>query len=135
MAAPIPASAYDAYNAVSDDACPNPAHPTPQKTPAIVIRTRGPRLSIIHPHRDMAQVSSAMKSVQPHWTSESFQPVALVNGPVNSVQPYCRLAIMIIAVTAAPRRIQRFTGILLTAAYVVPSSSYKDKLSTAEQGS
>jgi hypothetical protein len=28
---------------------------------------------------------------------------------VNNVQPYCRFAIMIIAVTAAPRRIQRFT--------------------------
>src|SRR5580765_8377880 len=102
MAAPTPATAYEAYNVVSDCACPNPAQPSPHMTPAMVIRTLGPRLSIIQPHSDMAQVSSAMNSVQPHWTSDSFQPVALVSGPVNSVQPYCGFAIMIIAVTAAP---------------------------------
>ncbi len=78
----------------------------------MVISTRGPRLSISHPDRVMDQVSSAMNSVQAHCTSESFQPVALVSGPVNRVQPYCRLAIMIIAVTAAPSRIQRFTVLL-----------------------
>ena len=58
-----------------------------------------------------AQVSKAMKSVNPHWTSDSFQCVAARMGSTNRVQAYCRFAIIIIATTAAERRIQRFTGL------------------------
>src|SRR4029450_9857125 len=48
-----------------------------------------------------------MNSVNANWMSESFQPVAFCRGLTNSVQEYCRLAIMIIATNEAPSWNQR----------------------------
>ncbi len=36
-----------------------------------------------------------------HWISDNFQPVACCIGLTNSVQEYCRFAIMVIAITDA----------------------------------
>jgi hypothetical protein len=62
------------------------------------------------PEHGMSHVSQAMKKVNPHWTSDSFQWVAAMMGFTNKVQAYCRFAIIIIATTAALKRIQRLTG-------------------------
>ena len=42
-----------------------------------------------------------MNSVNAHWISDSFQPVPWRIGSTNSVQAYCRFAIMIIAISDA----------------------------------
>ena len=42
-----------------------------------------------------------MNSVNAHWMSDSFQPVAVCIGLTNSVHEYCRFAIMIIAMSDA----------------------------------
>src|SRR5579872_625151 len=94
---------------------PSMAHPLPQSSPAILTNMRGPSLSMSHPEQGMNQVSAAMKNVNAHWTSESFQWCAAIIGLTNRVQAYCRLAIMIIATTAAANRNHRFTCYLLIA--------------------
>src|SRR5580698_5636460 len=76
------------------------------------MKVRGPRRSIIQPEKGMTQVSKAMKNVKPHWTSDSFQWLTAMIGLTNSVQPYCRFAIIIMATTAADNLIQRFTWLL-----------------------
>ena len=38
-----------------------------------------------------------------NWMSESFQPVPACSGLTNSVQAYCRFAIMIIAIERRAR--------------------------------
>ena len=48
-----------------------------------------------------------MNSVNAHWMSDSFQPVPACIGLTNSVQAYCRFAIMIIAITDATSWNQR----------------------------
>src|SRR5262245_58169035 len=44
-----------------------------------------------------------MNSANAYWMSDSFQPVPCWSGCTNSVHAYCRLAIMIIAITDATR--------------------------------
>jgi hypothetical protein len=48
-----------------------------------------------------------MKSVNAHWMSESFQPVAARMGSTNNVHEYWRLAIMTIATSDAQSWNQR----------------------------
>ena len=74
----------------------------------MVVKMRGPMRSMIQPSSGMTQVSKTMNSVKPHWISESLQPVAWRMGSTNSVQAYCRLAIMIIATSEAESWSQRF---------------------------
>ncbi len=80
---------------------PRPAHPTPHITPAAVMKRRGPSRSIRNPCAGCTHVWNRMNSVNAHWMSDSFQPVACCIGLTKSVHAYCRLAIMIIAITDA----------------------------------
>ena len=55
-----------------------------------------------------------MNSVNANWMSESFQPVPSCSGWTNSVQAYCRFAIMIIAMSDAHswnQRLLMFTAL------------------------
>src|SRR5262249_36769182 len=54
----------------------------------------GPRTSAIQPATGVSHVSSAMKIENATWIEAIDQPCALFIGLTNSVQPYCRLAIM-----------------------------------------
>ena len=58
----------------------------------------------------MNQVSSAMKMLNANWMSAIAQPCALFIGCTNSVQLYCRLAIIIMQTTPKMSCAQRFTG-------------------------
>ena len=60
------------------------------------------------PSSGCTQVWKRMNSVNANWMSESFQPVPFCSGLTNSVQAYCRFAIMIIAMSDAPSWNQRF---------------------------
>ena len=64
------------------------AHPTPQSTPATVMKARGPSRSISQPEQGMIQVSSAMNSVKAHCTSERAQPCAARIGSTKKVHAY-----------------------------------------------
>ena len=54
----------------------------------------GPSTSTIQPSIGVSQVSSAMKIAKANWIEAIDQPCALLIGLTNSVQPYCRLAII-----------------------------------------
>ncbi len=56
----------------------------------------------------MVHVITAMKKLNPHCTSDNFQPVADMIGWTAIVHAYCRFPIMIMAITAAASRNQRF---------------------------
>jgi len=62
---------------------------------------RGPIRSISQPSSGCTQVWNRMKSAKAYWMSDSFQPVPCWSGCTNSVHAYCRLAIMIIAMSDA----------------------------------
>ena len=62
---------------------------------------RGPSLSMSQPSSGCTHVWNRMNSVNASWMSDSFQPVPACSGWTNSVQAYCRLAIMIIATSDA----------------------------------
>ena len=66
-----------------------------------MMNQRGPSLSISQPSSGWTQVWHRMNSVNAVWMSESFQPVPACSGWTNSVQEYCRLAIMIMATSDA----------------------------------
>ena len=67
----------------------------------------GPNISTIHPSIGVSQVSSAMKIEKATWIEAIDQPCALLIGLTNSVQPYCRLAIIIMQTTQIARKAQR----------------------------
>src|SRR5579863_9407165 len=56
---------------------------------------RGPSRSTIHPSIGVSHVSRAMKIANATWIEAMVQPCALLIGLTNSVQPYCKLAIII----------------------------------------
>ena len=62
---------------------------------------RGPSRSISQPSSGCTQVWQRMNSVNAHCTSASDQPLAWRIGFTNSVQAYCRLAIITIAISEA----------------------------------
>src|SRR6185503_17016611 len=84
-----------------------PAQPSPHRSPAALMKPRGPSRSMSHPSRGCTQVWKRMDSVNANWMSESCQPVFACSGETKNVQAYCRLAIMIIAITDAPSWNQR----------------------------
>src|ERR1700746_3029397 len=67
----------------------------------------GPRISTIHPSMGVSHVSSAMKIEKANWIDVIDQPWALLIGLTNRVQPYCKLAIMIMQMTQIARKPQR----------------------------
>src|SRR3974377_1978160 len=71
---------------------------------------RGPRTSTIHPGIGVNHVSSAMKIKKATWIEAIEQPCALLIGLTNSVQPYCRLAIMIMQATQIARKPHRIVA-------------------------
>jgi len=68
---------------------------------------RGPRTSTIHPRIGVNHVSSAMKIEKATWIEAIDQPCVLLIGLTNSVQPYCRLAMIIMQTTQIARKPQR----------------------------
>src|SRR5690349_22210509 len=88
------------------------------------MNARGPIRSMSQPESGIDQVITAMKNVNPHCTSDNFQPVPDIIGWTNMVQAYCRFPIMIIATTAAHSRNQRFNF----ESSLQPSSQYDVKL-------
>ena len=63
----------------------------------------GRALSTIQPSIGVSQVSSAMKIAKANWIDAIDQPCALLIGLTNSVQPYCRLAIITMQMMAMAR--------------------------------
>ena len=72
--------------------------PTPTMMPPKATMSFGPRCgpsrSTIQPSIGVNQVSSAMKIAKANWIEAIDHPCALLIGLTNSVQPYCRLAII-----------------------------------------
>ncbi len=66
----------------------------PPKATMILGPRCGPSTSTIQPSIGVSQVSSAMKIAKANWIEAIDQPCALLIGLTNSVQPYCRLAII-----------------------------------------
>ena len=63
----------------------------------------GPSTSTIQPSIGVSQVSSAIKIAKANWIDVIDQPCALLIGLTNSVQPYCRLAIITMQMTQIAR--------------------------------
>src|SRR3974390_3203176 len=80
---------------------------TPPKATIIFGPRCGPNISTIHPWIGVSQVSSAIKIENATWIEVIDQPCALLIGLTNSVQPYCRLAIIIMQTTQIARKPQR----------------------------
>src|SRR5690349_18050447 len=72
----------------------------------------GPRTSASQPATGVSHVSSAMKIEKATWIEAIDQPCALLMGLTNSVQPYCRLAIIIMQMTQIASRTQRVAATL-----------------------
>src|SRR5579862_4837393 len=85
--------------------------PMPTMMPPKPIMILGPRVgpstSTIQPWIGVSQVSSAMKIANANWIEAIDQPFALLIGLTNSVQPYCRLAIITMQMTQIARLPQR----------------------------
>ena len=79
--------------------------PSAMNTPPKATINFGPRwapsLSTIQPSIGVSQVSSATKMLKATWIEAIDQPCAALIGRTNSVQPYCRFAIMIMQMTPA----------------------------------
>src|SRR5271156_1788007 len=67
----------------------------------------GPSISPIQPSIGVSQVSSAIKIAKANWIEAIDQPFALLIGLTNSVQPYCRLAIITMQRMQIARKPQR----------------------------
>src|SRR6202043_1034804 len=89
--------------------------------PIMILGPRcGPSMSTIQPSIGVSQVSSAMKIANANWIEAIDQPFALLIGLTNSVQPYCRLAIITMQMTQIARYPQRaFTDATVGALVVV----------------
>src|SRR5579862_244488 len=74
---------------------------TPPKATISFGPSWAPSLSTIQPSIGVSQVSSATNILKATWIAATDQPCALFIGPTNSVQPYCRLAIMIMQMIPA----------------------------------
>src|SRR6516225_2614600 len=72
----------------------------------------GPRTSATQPATGVSQVSSAMKIENANWMDAIDQPCALFIGLTNSVQPYCKLAIIIMQTTQIASKPQRTAEVL-----------------------
>ena len=64
-----------------------------------MVTRRGPYLSTNQPSIGTNQVSITTKIVKAHWIAVRSQPNFCWIGSTNSVQPYCRLAIMAMQIT------------------------------------
>src|SRR5579885_1616186 len=67
----------------------------------------GPILSTSQPSIGVSQVSRATNIEKATWMAATDQPCFCAIGCTNSVQPYCRLAIMIMQITPAMSCVQR----------------------------
>ena len=80
---------------------PDPIQPSPTKIPPNMMMIRGLKRSTNAPSAGTSQVSTKMKAAKATWTAAKEAPRLLVSGVVNRVHAYCRLAIAIMATTAA----------------------------------
>ena len=64
MPAPIPATAYERYRAVSDSALPAPTQPRPANTPPSITSSLGPNVSTSQPSKGTSHVSRSTKTVK-----------------------------------------------------------------------
>src|SRR5665213_3522573 len=99
--APTPATTAPAYNTVSEWAFASITHAIPERTPPVATMTRGPYLSTSAASNGTSHVSTSTKIVKETWTAARLQPCPLTIGSTNSVQPYCRLAIIAMQITPA----------------------------------
>src|ERR1700757_3704985 len=75
-----------------------------------MITTRGPYLSTNHASTGTSQVSVTTKSVKANWIAALPQWYFASIGSTNSVQPYCRFAIIAMQTTPIASCIQRKYG-------------------------
>src|ERR1700722_18281527 len=119
-------------------------HPAPTKMPPKPTMSFGPRCgpskSTIQPSTGVSQVSSAMKIAKANWIDAIDQPCALLIGLTNSVQPYCRLAIITMQMMTIINWAQRealavdvATGAVLTAVMVPSLDSKRSSLAGPTQ--
>ena len=71
----------------------------PTMIPATPTIGRGPHLSTRYPLIGPSHVSQTMKIVKATWMAARSQPKLCCSGATKSVQPYCRLAIIVMATT------------------------------------
>src|ERR1700733_10887610 len=82
----------------------------PIMTPPNAITTLGPYLSTNHASTGTSQVSVTTKSVKASWIAARPQWYFASIGSTNSVQPYCRFAIIAMQTTPIASCIQRKYG-------------------------
>jgi len=71
----------------------------PHSSPPNSVTALGPYLSTNQPSIGTSQVSVRMKMVNATWMPVRSQPFSFCIGPTKNVQPYCRLAIMVMQTT------------------------------------
>ncbi len=69
-------------------------HEMPHMTPPMTTTMRGPKRSTNQPSTGTSQVSVSTKMLKATWMAARPQPNLASIGATNSVQPYCRLAII-----------------------------------------
>src|SRR5450631_1652082 len=72
---------------------------------------RAPNRSTIQPSIGVSQVSRAIKILKATWTAAIDQPCLAAMGLTKSVQPYCRLAIIIMQTMPQPRMLHRVVSV------------------------
>src|SRR5205085_1284294 len=97
--APRPPSAAAKYSIGSESATELSAQATATSTPQIETTHLGPKRSTRYPSTGTSHVSSRTKIVNATWMDALPQWYFASIGLTNSVQPYCRLAIMTMQIT------------------------------------
>src|SRR5436309_1037868 len=91
----------------------------PTSTPPTTTTILGPKRSTNQPSTGTSQVSVNTKMVKATWMAARSQPYFCPIGPTNSVQPYCRLAIMTMQTMPISNCSQRLAGGLTAAVWYV----------------
>src|SRR5665647_279501 len=83
----------------------------PPNATMIIDPRRAPNRSTIQPSIGVSQVSRAIKILKATWTAAMDQPCLAAMGLTKSVQPYCRLAIIIMQRMPQARIIHRVVSV------------------------
>src|SRR5450631_1848622 len=83
----------------------------PPNATMIIDPRRAPNRSTIHPSIGVSQVSNAIKILKATWTAAMDQPCLAAMGLTKSVQPYCRLAIIIMQRMPQARMLHRVVSV------------------------
>ncbi|HEY6237329.1 MAG TPA: hypothetical protein VIW69_19665 [Candidatus Elarobacter sp.] len=101
MPAPTPATTPPVYSIAKLCAFASITHAMPASSPPIATMIRGPYLSTSAASNGTSQVSTTTKIVNDTWIAARPHPFACPIGSTNTVQPYCRLAIIAMQMTPA----------------------------------